>query len=110
MGDDGPEMILVIARFLARPDRREELVALLSEVQEASRRDDGCLNYGYYTEVVDPVRLVAVEEWRDRDALDAHLRKPHVARLVEGLPGLGQEPPEITVHEIAGSGPLRLPG
>ena len=103
-------MVLVIARFKPRPDRREELVVLLSEVQEASRRDDGCINYGYYSEVADPVSLVAVEEWRDREALEAHLRTPHVARLIEGLPALGQEPPEITVHEIASSGPLPVPG
>jgi quinol monooxygenase YgiN len=102
-------VVLVIARFLAKPDRREELMVLLGEVQEASRRDDGCINYGYYWEVVDPVRMVAVEEWRDREALDAHLRKPHVARLIEGLPELGQEPPEVTVHEISASGPMRLP-
>jgi quinol monooxygenase YgiN len=103
-------MVLVIARFLAKPDRRDELMVLLGEVQEASRRDDGCINYGYYAEVVDPVRMVAVEEWRDQEALDAHLRKPHVALLVKGLPELGQEPPEVTVHEISGSAPLRLPG
>jgi quinol monooxygenase YgiN len=102
-------MVLVIARFLARPDRREELMALLGEVQEASRRDEGCINYGYYAEVIDPLHMIAVEEWRDQDALTAHLRTPHVARLVQGLPELGQERPEITVHEISGSGPLRLP-
>jgi quinol monooxygenase YgiN len=34
----------VIARFRPRPDRRDEFVALLEEVQAASRRDDGCLH------------------------------------------------------------------
>lgn len=102
-------MIIVIARFRPRPERREELVALLQEVQEASRTDDGCLNYGYYSEVTDPLSFIAVEEWRDQDALDAHLRQPHVARLVAGLPELGEGRPEIQVHEVASSGPMRLP-
>ena len=103
-------MIIVIARFRPDPERRGELIALLAEVQEASRRDDGCLDYGYYAEVVDGDSFVAVEEWRDRDALEAHLRTPHVGRLVESLPGLGSARPEITVHEVAGSGPMRIPG
>jgi quinol monooxygenase YgiN len=103
-------LIIVIARFRPRPDRRGQFVALLSEVQEASRRDDGCLNYGYYSEVVDDDSFIAVEEWRDSEALQAHLRTPHVGRLVESLPGLGEDRPEITIHEVASSGPMEVPG
>jgi quinol monooxygenase YgiN len=103
-------VIIVIARFRPRPDRRDDLVALLAEVQAASRADDGCLNYGYYSEVVDDLSFIAVEEWRDQAALDGHLRTPHVARLVAALPELGDGRPDIQVHEVAGSGPMVLPG
>jgi quinol monooxygenase YgiN len=102
-------MVLVIARVRCSPDRREEVEGLLREVQEASRRDDGCLNYGYYSSIDDPESFVAVEEWRDDEALEAHLRQPHVARLVEALPGFAVGRPEITVHRIADSGPLSVP-
>jgi quinol monooxygenase YgiN len=102
-------VIIVIARFRPRPERREELVALLQEVQEASRADDGCLNYGYYSEVTDSLSFIAVEEWHDQEALDAHLRQPHVARLVSGLPELGEGRPEVQVHDVASSAPMRLP-
>jgi quinol monooxygenase YgiN len=103
-------MVIVIARFRPRPDRREELVALLTAVQAASRTDDGCLNYGYYSEVVDGLSFVAVEEWRDQAALEEHLRTPHVARLVAALPELGDGRPAIQVHQVASTGPMRLPG
>lgn len=84
-------------------------MTLLQEVQAASRRDDGCLHYGYYTEITDPLGFIAVEEWRDRAALAAHLRQPHVARLIAALPELGERL-EIAAHEVAASGPLPLPG
>ena len=103
-------MVIVIARFRPRPERREDLVALLEEVQAASRGDAGCLHYGYYTEITDSLSFIAVEEWRDRDALAAHLRQPHVARLIAALPELGDEGLEIAAHEVASSGPLPLPG
>lgn len=103
-------MVIVIARFRPRPDRRDELDALLTEVQAASRADDGCLNYGYYSEVVDPMSFIAVEEWRDQAALEDHLRTPHVAKLVAALPSLGDGRPDIQVHEVAGSGPMVVPG
>jgi quinol monooxygenase YgiN len=64
-------VVIVIARFRPRPDRRDDLVALLEEVQAASRLDDGCLHYGYYTEITDPLSFIAVEEWRDNEALGA---------------------------------------
>ncbi|MBA3263792.1 MAG: antibiotic biosynthesis monooxygenase [Thermoleophilaceae bacterium] len=102
--------MIVIARFRPRPERRDDLVALLEEVQAASRDDEGCLHYGYYTEITDPLSFVAVEEWRDPEALAAHLRQPHVARLIGALPELGDGRPEIAAHEVAASGPLPLPG
>lgn len=99
-------MVIVIARVRPRPDRREELLAILREVQTASRADDGCLHYGYYVEITDPDACIAVEEWRDRDALAAHLQTPHVQRLVRALPDMLAGVPEIVSHEVAESGPL----
>ena len=102
-------MVLVIARFRPRDGRRDDLLALLAEVQEASRADDGCLNYGYYESITDASSFVAVEEWRDMDALAAHLRTPHVGRLIAALGELGERSGfEIAAHEVARSGPLPL--
>jgi quinol monooxygenase YgiN len=103
-------VVIVIARFRPRSDRRDDLVALLEEVQAASRLDDGCLHYGYYTEITDPLAFIAVEEWRDQEALASHLRQSHVARLIAALPVLGDGQLEIVAHEVAASGPLPLPG
>jgi quinol monooxygenase YgiN len=102
-------MVIVIARVRARPERLEELLSLLRDVQEASRRDDGCLNYGYYREIADEDAYVAVEEWRDMAALEAHLRTEHVARLVAALPDHAAEPPQILTHVVAETVPLPLP-
>jgi len=103
-------VVIVIARFRPRPDRRAEFVTLLEEVQAASRRDDGCLHYGYYSEITDAFSFIAVEEWRDQEALAAHLSQRHIARLIAALPELGDGRPEIAAHEVAASGPLPLQG
>ena len=102
-------MVLVIARFRPRPDRLDELIATLVEIQAASREDDGCLNYGYYREIADDGSFVAVEEWRDMAALAAHLRTPHVARLIAALPEHAAEPPQIDAHHVDRTDPLPLP-
>jgi quinol monooxygenase YgiN len=99
-------MVLVIARFRPRPEQRDAFVALLKDVQAASREDDGCLNYGYYSEVADPDAFVAVEEWRDEAALAAHLKTPHVRRLIAAIPEHAAAPPEIAAHHVSATGPL----
>src|SRR5437762_5683448 len=101
-------MVIVIARFQPGPDRLDEFLALLRDVQEASRGDDGCLNYGYHREVTDDTHFVAVEEWRDMAALEAHLRTPHVARLIAALPDHSASPPQISTHVVAETVPLPL--
>lgn len=102
-------MLLVIAKFRPRPDRLDEFVAVLKDVQSASRADDGCLHYGYYAEVGDPLNYVAVEEWRDEQALDAHLRTAHVARLVAALPQHSETRPDVKIHAVEHSSPMVLP-
>jgi len=102
-------MVIVIARFRPRPERMDEFLALLTDVQEASRADAGCLAYGYHREIVDAMSFVAVEEWSDMDALTAHLRTPHVARLIAALPVHAAEPPQIRAHVVSETQPLPLP-
>jgi quinol monooxygenase YgiN len=102
-------MVIVIARFQPRPDRLDEFLALLRDVQAASRADAGCVSYGYHREVADDMRFVAVEEWRDMAALEAHLRTAHVARLIAALPDHAAAPPTIETHIVAETVPLPLP-
>ena len=102
-------MVIVIARFHPRPDRLDEFLAVLRDVQAASRGDDGCLNYGYHREIADDLSFIAVEEWRDMAALSAHLRTPHVARLIAALPEHSSERPELKTHVVAETVPLPLP-
>jgi quinol monooxygenase YgiN len=101
--------VIVIARVRPKAESRDEFLALLEEVQAASRLDDGCENYGYYSEITDPDTMVAVEEWRDTAALEAHLGQPHVRKLIGALPSMIAEPPSIVAHQVASSGPLPLP-
>jgi quinol monooxygenase YgiN len=102
-------MVIVIARFRPRSDNLDEFLALLGDVQEASLRDDGCVNYGYYRGIGDDSEFIAVEEWRDMEALESHLRTPHVARLIAALPTHSAAAPEIATHVVAETVPLPLP-
>ncbi len=72
-------------------------------MQDESRKEDGCLRYGFFAAVEDPLSFVAVEEWRDRAALDAHFAQPHLQEFAGTLLELVSEQPEVAIHEVAGT-------
>jgi quinol monooxygenase YgiN len=94
-------VILVIGRVRCDPARRDELVALMERMQDNSRREDGCLRYGFFAAVEDPLSFVAVEEWADREALDRHFAQPHLQEFTRGLLAVVSEQPEVAIHEVA---------
>jgi quinol monooxygenase YgiN len=96
-------MLVVIGRVRCDSERREELIHLLSRMQDDSRREDGCLRYGFFAAVEDPLSFIAVEEWADREALDRHFAQPHLQEFAAGLLELVSERPEVAIHEIAGT-------
>ena len=100
-------MIVVIGRVRCEPEQRERLVALLERMQEDSRREEGCIRYGFFAAVEDPVSFIAVEEWADREALDRHFAQPHLHEFVAGLLEVVSERPEVAIHEIAQTGEYR---
>jgi quinol monooxygenase YgiN len=94
-------MLVVIGRVRCEPDRRVELIGLLTDMQDESRREDGCIRYGFFAAVEDPLGFVAVEEWRDREALDRHFAQPHLREFSRRLLETVSERPEVAIHEIA---------
>jgi quinol monooxygenase YgiN len=99
-------VILVIGRVSCEPDKRKRLVALCERMQEDSRREEGCIRYGFFSAVEDPHSLVAVEEWADREALDRHFAQPHLREFAGALLEVVNKRPEVAIHEIVGTSPF----
>jgi quinol monooxygenase YgiN len=99
-------VLLVIGRVRCDPENRDELVTQLERMQDDSRREDGCLRYGFFAAVEDPNSFIAVEEWADREALDAHFAQQHLREFTGRLLELVSERPAVAIHEIAGTSPF----
>jgi quinol monooxygenase YgiN len=105
-------VIVVIGRVACAPENRERLVALLERMQEDSRKEEGCIRYGFFAAVEDEHSFIAVEEWADREALDKHFAQSHLQEFATGLLEVVSERPEVAIHEIAETGafPGSAPG
>ena len=72
------DTVRVIARLRAKPGRESDLQSVASGLIAPTRREAGCIRYELLVNEADPAEFIFVEEWRDGDALNAHLATAHV--------------------------------
>jgi quinol monooxygenase YgiN len=66
---------------------------------EATRAEDGCIEYNYGEDVLDPGLIRVSELWDSREQLMAHMKAPHMAIWVEERTALGLSDRKITVFD-----------
>jgi quinol monooxygenase YgiN len=72
-------MIIIAGSLSFDPSDREDVLASLGEVTEASRRDAGCLEYFWSEDLESANTFRFFEAWESQERLDAHLAQPHEA-------------------------------
>jgi len=97
-------MIIVTGHVTARPEHVDEVVAHSLEHVRRSREEPGCLLHSVHRDVEDPNRLVFLEHWQDRAALDAHFQVPASLAFVNAIADLAAAPPGMDIYEVE---PLR---
>jgi len=70
--------------------------AALEAMITASRTEEGCIEYAYSTDILDPTILRIVEKWVDEAALVSHFQEPHMAAFQKALSEL-----DVTITEVA---------
>ena len=70
---------------------------------QASRAEDGCLDYAYATDVLDPGLVRVWEVWRDREALQQHFQMPHLAEWRAAWPAFGITDRKLAIYDVSGS-------
>jgi quinol monooxygenase YgiN len=69
----------IIAGWLDYGVNRDAVLAAFTACAEASRLEDGCLDYVVTADPSEPGRVVVFERWDDEQHLAAHFRTPHIA-------------------------------
>lgn len=83
-----PRPFVVIAEFEVRPGCLDAFLALAHEDARASvALEPGCRRFDVAVGT-DERTVVFYEVYADRDAFDAHLATPHLARFRDGFPAL----------------------
>lgn len=85
--------LTVIAVLRAHEDRQDDLLAAVKEAATDFHTDAGCRLYAPHRSGRD--RVVLVESYDDRTALDAHAASDRFAALRETMTELLAGPPEV---------------
>jgi quinol monooxygenase YgiN len=71
-------VIYVIAELALKPGSTEKAAAEARNAVVATNKEDGCIFYQMHLNVSDPTKLIVVERWASREALNAHIQTPHL--------------------------------
>lgn len=99
-------MLLLTAFIEVAPADRDAIQAALPGVIASTRAEDGCEEYGCYEDTQQRGRYVFVERWRDKAALDRHVRTPHMAAWMK-IAGPKMKSARGFIHDVASTTELK---
>lgn len=99
-------MIIVAGSVRVDPAKREAARAIMEKVITASRGEDGCIDYAYAVDVLDPGLLRVWEVWRDRETLQRHFQTSHLGAWRAAWPTFGISDRKLAIYDVSGTTPL----
>ena len=88
--------VVIFTRLIAKPGRRDELLAELTELGSATSAEPGNVQFVIHAARDEPDVVLGYEVFADDDAVVAHRATEPVRVAREQLEDLLAEPPEIT--------------
>jgi quinol monooxygenase YgiN len=98
--------IAVIGQFRMPAASMDTARPLMRKVMEATRAEDGCVEYNYAEDVLDPGLIRVSEVWDSRAQLATHMATDHMRIWGEERIALGLSGRVINVYEVSGSSTL----
>lgn len=99
-------MVIVAGVFTVDPDQREAFLEGRKALMAHSRAEQGCIEYTFSADPLEPNRVVLFERWESQEDLDLHLAGLSGASA-PAVTGPEAATTSIVIYDIAGERPLR---
>lgn len=93
-------MFIIAGEFKVKAEHRAGLIAMSTALLQPSRREHGCLSYGFYEDHSEANRFLFFERWRDRASIDAHFQTNYFKDFAARFPGMIVGEAKINIYEI----------
>ncbi|SAK66811.1 antibiotic biosynthesis monooxygenase [Caballeronia hypogeia] len=80
--------VAVVAIFVAKPGKEDELRKVLEANVEPTRKERGALQYDLHRDNAEPRRFIFVERWESQETLDEHGKSAHIQAFRAKAPDL----------------------
>ena len=96
--------VVVVAIVTAAEGKSAQVEALVRTIIPPTHAEDGCIKFALHRDLDDPNRLVLVEMWTSREALDQHLATEHLAVFRAQMLDVAGAPVQVLVMEALPEG------
>ena len=93
-------MLLIVGTVRLPAENLELARPVMKRMAEASRAEDGCVEYVYAEDVFDRGLIHVKELWTTQAALDHHFTSTHIAEWRAAWPKLGIGERDLRVYEV----------
>ncbi|HVW56806.1 MAG TPA: putative quinol monooxygenase [Rhizobiaceae bacterium] len=93
-------MLLIVGTIRLPPKNLSKARPVMACMATASRAEDGCEEYCYAEDVLEPGLIHVKEMWRDQPALDRHFVSEHIATWRSAWPALEVGERNLRVYEV----------
>lgn len=93
-------MIIITGKAEISDDNREAFQPVAERQVTLSRKEDGCLGYGYYEDAMKPGTFLFYEEWKDQAAVDFHFAQSYCLEFMEAAGRLASNAPQVNIHPV----------
>jgi quinol monooxygenase YgiN len=101
-------MLVLAAKCIGKPDRRDDIMRIVSAVVPPSKAEAGCISYDVHERLHGGDEYLFFEEWSDQAALDLHFQTAHFQEFISRFTPLLEAPPMVRVYEVAEARTLEL--
>ena len=94
-------MLLIVGTVRLPAENLERARPAMQAMVQASRAEEGCLEYGYAEDVLVPGLIHVKERWSSQAALDAHFASAHIQAWRSAWLELGIGERNLQVYEVS---------
>jgi len=91
-------MLIVLAKITAKNDMADNILKESKAIIEATRAEEGCIDYTLYNSTEEKDVLLFVEKWESKEFLDSHLKQQHFIDFGAAIENYLAKDLEISVY------------
>lgn len=83
-----------------KPEAKDDFIPVMKANAHGSRAEDGNISFDVFVDPDHPDTLLLFESWKSQDALDAHMKEPHLQAVGSALEEYAADGPQIS-HRLS---------